>query len=272
MKKPPRSAVAKKLVQPAVVLKEIPDNLGIQAAYRKHLQELLERMTLDILQRVKRIYRPAAERIGMDDDPVVTLRRGMRLWRRKWVTRFDRMAEEIAKDFADRNQKNLDVMFRKRLKDAGFTVRFQPTERMTSAYRAVVAENVSLISSVPQEFVKDIESSVWTNVMKGGDLRTMSKDIREKLGVSYRRADTISRDQNSKARAVFEEARRSELGITHAIWRHSSAGKTPRPAHVKMNGQRYEIKKGMWDDHEQAWVWPGTLINCRCSSRSVMPR
>lgn len=262
---------AKPFEAPPIVLKEIHPNLGIEAAYRRKLQELLERMTADLLRRLKTIYHPAADQIGMDDDPVIALRRGMRLWRRLWVKRFDRMSEDIAKMFATRNQANLDVAFRKRLKEAGFTVRFRPTERMVSAYRAVVSEQVNLIKSIPQQFLKDVESSVWANVMKGSDLHSLSKDIREKYGVSYRRAAFIATDQNAKARAVFEEARRSELGIEEAEWRHSGAGKHPRPTHVAMNGKRYKIKQGMWDSAVQKFIWPGTEPRCRCTSRSVLP-
>ena len=261
----------KGLAPAPVVLREIRPNAGIEAAYRKRLQELLERMTADLLRKLKTTYHPVAEQIGMDDDPVVTLRRGMRLWRHLWVKRFDRMSEDIAQMFATRNQQNLDVAFRKRLKEAGFTVAFRPTERMTSAYRAVVAEQVNLIKSIPQQFLKDVESSVWANVMKGSDLHALSTDIRAKYGVSARRAAFIASDQNAKARAVFEEARRSELGIEEADWRHSGAGKHPRPTHVAMNGKRYKIKEGMWDPAVQKYIWPGTEPHCRCISRSVLP-
>jgi 8-oxo-dGTP pyrophosphatase MutT (NUDIX family) len=265
-------AKPKKIEQAPIVLKEIRPNLGVEAAYRRKLLDLLERMRNDLLRRLKTTYHPVAEQIGMDDDPVVTLRRGMRLWRLKWVKRFDRMSEDIAKIFAERNQQNLDVAFRKRLKDAGFTVAFKPTERMTSAYRAVVAENVNLIKSIPQQFLKDVESSVWTNVMKGSDLHTLSKDLREKYGISHRRAAFIATDQNAKARAVFEEARRSELGIEEAEWRHSGAGKYKRPTHIAMDRKRYKIKEGMWDPAVQKYIWPGTEPRCRCTSRSILPK
>lgn len=265
-------AKPKRIEQAPIVLKEIQPNLGVEAAYRRRLQDLLERMRDDLLHHIKTTYHPVAEQIGMDDDPVVTLRRGMRLWRRKWVKKFDRMNEDIAKMFAERNQQNLDMAFRKRLKDAGFTVTFKPTERMTSAYRAVVAENVNLIRSIPQQFLKDVESSVWTNVMKGSDLHTLSKDLRQKYGISHRRAAFIATDQNAKARAVFEEARRSELGIEEAEWRHSGAGKYKRPTHVAMDRKRYKIKQGMWDSAVQKYIWPGTEPRCRCTSRSVLPQ
>ncbi len=52
---------------------------------------------------------------------------------------------------------------------------------------------------------------------------------------------------------------------------HSHAGKEPRPTHVKMDGKKYDVTKGMFDTAEKRFIFPGELINCRCISRSVIP-
>lgn len=253
-----------------VVLRDIPVNEGVQAAYRKALQFLLRDMAVDIRKRLKRVYRPAKERLAMDDDPVIALRTVMRYLARRWQKRFDAMAKDIAEMFATRSQADLDFAFRKRLREAGFTVRFQPTERMLSAYRATVAENVSLIRSIPQQFLKDVEGAVWRSTLKGSAAYDLSKEIREKYGIAARRAAFISSDQASKARTTFDNARRVELGITHAVWKHSHAGKKPRPTHVKMDGQKFPIAKGMWDPAVQRYIQVGELPRCRCTSRAVI--
>jgi hypothetical protein len=43
-------------------------------------------------------------------------------------------------------------------------------------------------------------------------------------------------------------------------------GEKPRPEHVKMDGKTYNITKGMWDR-----IFPGELINCRCTGRPIIP-
>lgn len=254
-----------------LVLRAVIPNEGVRAWYQEQMQVMSRRMARDILRLMKRFYRPASKRLALDDDPIVTLRTVMKVWGRLWQKRFDDMAKEIAALFADRSQRHLDVAMRKRLKDAGFTVRFRPTERMVSAYRAVVAENVNLIRSIPREFLKDVESAVWSAVMRGGSMSELSTEIRAKYGVTYRRAALIARDQVAKSKAVMENARRADLGITEAVWQHSSAGKEPRPTHVAMNGKRFKIADGLYDSAEQKNVQPGELINCRCTSRAVIP-
>ena len=85
------------------------------------------------------------------------------------------------------------------------------------------------------------------------------------------RAATIARDQNNKAKATIERTRRQELGITHAIWQHSAGGKVPRATHIAMSGKPYLISEGMYDSAVGRYVWPGTEINCRCTSRAIIP-
>lgn len=254
-----------------VSLRPILPNAGVEAWYREQLQYLARRMAIDALRKIRRHYRPALARLALDDDPIVTLRRVMALWGRLWQKRFDDVSKDIAALFAGRSQRHLDASFRRRLKDAGFTVSFRPTERQVSAYRAVIAENVGLIKSIPQQFLKEVQGSVWRSVMAGGTMSALSTQIRQKYGITYRRAAFIASDQTNKAKAVMEKARRGELGIREATWKHSHAGKQPRPTHVRMDGKRFDVAKGMWDSAVQQWVQPGELPRCRCTSRAIIP-
>ena len=253
------------------VLKAIQPSAAVEAWYRAKLQAMIEQMARSMLLHLKAAWKENPVDIGFSADasPTLGLRRALKKWGDKQIGRFDQMAGEIADAFAKRGAQDFDRRFAQILKKSGFTIKFRPTEQMREAYRAVIAENVNLIRSIPQKFLTDVQSTVWQSVMKGSDMDGLSRQIKHNYGVTWRRAAFIARDQNAKARAVFEEARRSELGITQAIWRHSHAGKEPRPTHVAMNGKRYEIKKGMWDSDVGQFVWPGTLPNCRCSSRAV---
>jgi uncharacterized protein with gpF-like domain len=102
-------------------------------------------------------------------------------------------------------------------------------------------------------------------------MHALSVDLRETYGITRERAALIAGDQNAKAKATIERTRRQEIGVTHAIWMHSAGGKVPRKTHVKMDGKAYLISAGMWDSDEGAYVLPGELINCRCTSKAVLP-
>jgi SPP1 gp7 family putative phage head morphogenesis protein len=243
-------------------------------AYRRRLEALITAMAKSMLLHIKAAAKARPIEIGVgaqDESPVAALRDAMRRWGKRWIRRLNNASDDIATAFANEHRRNLDGMFKRRLKEAGFTVAFEPTAGMAQVYRAVIAENVNLIKSIPQQFLKDVESSVWQAVMTGGKLGALTSGIQRAYGVSFKRAAFIARDQSSKAKAVMEEQRRSELGIKEAVWMHSHAGKVPRPTHVAMNGKRYVIKAGMYDPAVKKNIWPGTEINCRCTSRAIIP-
>jgi SPP1 gp7 family putative phage head morphogenesis protein len=201
------------------------------------------------------------------------LRRALEKWGAIWRGRLDDLSLDLSTKFADKTFNATQAQLRASFKAAGLTVAFKPTAASRAAYQAVVAENVNLIRSIPEQYLKDVQTQVWQSVMKGSDLGTLSRQLQKDYDVGHRRAALIARDQNAKAKAVIENTRRKELGITEAIWMHSTAGKEPRPTHVAMDGKRYKLDRGMWDKDKrvQAYIYPGELINCRCVSRAVLP-
>lgn len=253
-----------------VVVRAVRANRGVQCWYQRQLQALVRDMANSMLLHIRVAYREAPA-IGFAHDSTETLSRSLKKWGDAWTQKLDATSDTIANQFARKNRRHFDHAFKSALRDAGFTVRFAPTRGMVQAYKAVIAENVNLIRSIAPQFLKDVQSDVWASVMKGGAMAQLSRDIKKSYGVSWRRAALIARDQNNKARAVFEEQRRKELGITEAVWLHSAGGKVPRPTHVAMNNKRYKIAVGMYDSNVQKNVWPGTEINCRCVSKSVFP-
>ena len=189
---------------------------------------------------------------------------------RRWQARFDEASERLAEYFSTAIEQRSSTAMRKILADGGWTVRFTLTPAMRDVFQATVNQNISLIRSIPQEYLADVEGMVQRSVQTGRDLGKLSSDLQAKYGVTRRRAALIARDQNNKATSAFTRVRQQELGIEKAIWMHSHAGEKPRPTHVKMDGEEFEIKKGMYDRDEGEYVWPGQLINCRCTSRPVV--
>lgn len=212
-----------------------------------------------------------AKKIGSKPSTPKLLDTAMKRFGTKWNKKLETGSEQLARAFATNCKAATEAAMKRTLTKAGMAVKFKPTKGMTAAYDAVVAENVGLIRTIPQKFLGDVQVAVWQSVMQGSDLATLTKQLHEKYGVAWRRAALIARDQNAKAKAAMERQRRKELGITHATWLHSHAGKVPRPTHVAMDGEDYEIETGMWDSAVQKFVWPGTEIECKCADRAKIP-
>jgi len=246
-------------------------NVGVEMEYRRRLDALLDAMHKSVMYWVESRYRNNEPEIVADATPAVQLRKTIAELRKRWLKKFDKGSRDLAKYFAQEVSARTDAQLKKALKDAGFTVQWKMTKAQNDILQATVQANVSLIKSIPEEYLKQVEGAVMRSVQTGRDLGKLSKELQKKFGVSKRKAALISRDQNNKATSAFQRARQQELGITKAIWMHSHAGQEPRPSHVAMNGKEYDINKGMWDRDEQEWIFPGQLINCRCTSKSIIP-
>jgi uncharacterized protein with gpF-like domain len=209
------------------------------------------------------------------DAPSLTLlvQRTLERLTKRWETKFDGMAHRIADKFASGSWTATDNGVRASFAKAGFTVKFKPTRAMRDAYAVRVQANVDLIRTIPQQYLKDVKTQVWNAVTAGSDMSRLTADIQKVYKVTQHRASFIARDQNNKAKAAFEDARRKELGIEEAIWTHSSAGKEPRISHVwaSQHRVRYKISEGWLDPAVNKHIWPGTEINCRCMSRAIIP-
>lgn len=256
-----------KLVAPKgkdLTLRAVQPNAGIEARYRKRLNALIEEMSASIQYWIGATYRSNFP-VAQDETGTEALQRAMNAVAAQWLRKFDAGAEKLGDWFAEKSRNYSDGALKQILKDSGFAVDFKMTETMRDTYQAVIAEQVGLIKSIASQHLTHVQTLVMQSVQKGGDLHGLAKQLESQYGVTKRRAALIARDQNVKATAVMTRVRQREIGVTTAIWKHSHAGKAPRPSHVAADGQEYDIEKGMLLDG--VWTWPGVEINCRCVSR-----
>ena len=254
------------------LVRAVRANPGVERWYRDRLQQLVRQMSCSVLCHVRAQWRRDTPEHGFAHDavdPTVRMRWALNKWGKHWESKLAKLSDEVARRFTQQAFGTTQTAMQAAFRDAGFTVKFRPTRRSISAYKAVLAENVALIKSIPRQYMAAVEQAVWSSVRVGGDLSQLTQTIEQKYGVAHRRAAFIARDQNHKAKAVIERTRRAELGIKRARWRHSHAGKTPRPEHVEADGKFYEVAKGMF--LEGVWTWPGERPNCRCTDEPVIP-
>jgi SPP1 gp7 family putative phage head morphogenesis protein len=153
-------------------------------------------------------------------------------------------------------------------------------EGIAAALDLALAENVSLIKSIPAEQFGKIERAVIDNFsgrnLKGGTLR---QEIQRIGKVTKSRAKLIARDQSEKMNAAFNEVRQNENGIKEYIWRTAQDERvvgTPGgeyPDGNSMHGNHYvrDGKPFRWDS-PPADGHPGQPINCRCVAEPIIDR
>jgi SPP1 gp7 family putative phage head morphogenesis protein len=254
-----------------IKLRPIRPNAGLEALYRRRLRALLERMHRSVMRWVPATWRADPPATLAADAAAADLRGTMRDLRRQWEGQFDDMALRLADYFAKDAEARSTGQLKRILEKGGISVRFRMTAGMRDALQATIAEQVRLIKSIPARYLDDVEGAVMRSVQAGRDLGTLTQEIEQAYGVGRRRAALIARDQNNKSTSAMAARRQLDIGIEDGIWRHSHAGKTPRPTHVRMDGRRFKIADGMYDSAEGRYVHPGELVNCRCGWSPVLP-
>lgn len=251
-----------------IKLAAVRPNAGLELEYRRKLERLIDEMHRSVDYWLGAAYK---SEMAQDASPAMMINAVMKRLIRKWTKKFAEVAPTFAEYFATAVKDRTDAQLRAALKKSGFTVKFNVTPEIKDIMQAAVAENVSLIKTIPAEYLADVQQMAMRSVMAGRDLGGLRADLQKRYGITKRRAQLIARQSNNNASAEILKARQTKLGITEAVWHHSHAGKHPRPEHERWNGTTFKITEGKWSEVSKKWVWPGTDFNCRCTSRSIIP-
>lgn len=268
-------------------------NAGIEAEYKKRLQALVDEMAASLNWWLGAEYKRQQEKIlaydaaaswwrrtldrvpAFDASPARSMQQVLRQLMGQWRRAFDEKAANLATWFANRTNTAATAATGAAIADvAGFAVRFKPTRAMNNTMQSIIAENVSLIRSLPQDTFAKLEGMVMRSVRSGRDLAGLAKDIEKTFDVTRSRAKTIARDQNNKATEALSDVRMKSVGITQAVWIHSGRGVNPRPTHVDMHGKPFSLsgpEAGLYDSSVGRRILPGELVNCDCTKAPLVP-
>lgn len=256
----------------------IRPSAAFAANYQARLLRLVDEMANSVRYWIAAAYRQQDDRIaalsGLAEDarPGTVLLEVIRRLRRRWLKKFDDASLDLARYFAAHVHQRSSTELKKILKRAGMAVEFKVSRTVRDALGAIVYQNVALIRSIPEQYLAQIEGSVMRSVVAGRDLASLTQDLQQQHGVTRRRAEFIALDQNNKATAYINRIQNVEVGITRGIWRHSHAGKEPRPTHVANDGNEFDLVEGWLDPAIGRRILPGTEPGCRCFWSPILPR
>ena len=256
------------LARKRVTVRAVHANRGVEARYRKRLRAMLDEIEASVIYWMQAAYRKAPPRLAQDATPSERIAKELQELADRWISKLEDEAPKVAEAYVKIMYDTSSRAFQQALKAAGWTVQFRMTPAVRDAFEASLAENVSLIKSIPAQYLQQVEGVVMRSYSSGRDLATMVADLKALYPAAAHRAELIARDQSNKANAVVNRARQLELGITRARWMHSHAGKNPRPDHVAADGKEYDIERGCLISGE--YIFPGQEINCRCTSRPII--
>ena len=149
----------------------------------------------------------------------------------------------------------------------------------TETRQAVIAENMALIRSMPREYYGDVMKAIIADY-RGDGFPDGSKSLAGRIqnigNITKERASFIARDQTAKLNSILAEARQTDAGVTHYVWRTSgdrrvvgAPGGPWKPSklhgnHYERDGKVFSWKKPPVDGP------PGQAIGCRCFAAPIL--
>ena len=130
---------------------------------------------------------------------------------------------------------------------------------LQEAVDEAVAANISLINSIPQQYLDRVEQAVMASLQAGTLNDTLADELKTIKGVTDSRAKLIARDQLGKINSRLSQVRQQSLGITHYYW-STSHDERVRARHRRWDGDLIAWDSPTIDGH------PGQAIQCRCTA------
>lgn len=262
-------------------------NYAVTARYEAKLNALVQQMASQTRRELERLFKgdPARAEYGQqktigsatiptaDADVSSQARIKVNQLKQNFQQLFNRKARGLAEQMLNDCDKASASAVHQSLKElsGGLSLKTKfVTQPMQTVLKAHLAENVSLIKSIPQKYFLQIEGSVMRSITTGNGLQDLVPAIKKYNGMTLNRARLIAQDQTRKIYSNLNFERYDKIGIKEFEWVHSAGSNEPRPLHVDLDGQIFSLDNLPVIDDDGTRGIPGQLINCKCISKPVV--
>lgn len=235
-------------------------------SYNADLQRIVRQINKDV-----KVIMKSAEPGYVRDSWVDTLATTIANVRARWSSSaFQAFANQIATKFVTTSNR---TNARKNGTGLGINVYGESAE-LQENIKLSVAANVSLIESIPDQFLTQVESIVMSNARAGGRPSAISKQLVKQFGITERRAKMIARDQTAKLTGDLNRIRQTAAGFPYFRWVDSDDERV-RDRHEFLTEHVTAYGKGIyrWDNpplsSEGVPIIPGSDYQCRCIAQPV---
>lgn len=181
---------------------------------------------------------------------------------RPWATN---VAQRMIADVGERDKKIWDLLGDR----MGRSLRREiETTETGGVMRALLQENVTLITSLPLDAAQRVRHLTTEAIITGTRADTIAKEIMRSGQVSRSRAQLIARTEVGRTSSTLTQVRSEHIGSTAYIWR-TSRDEQVRPSHKKMEGVVVD-----WDNPptlDNLTGHAGCVPNCRCYPEPIIP-
>lgn len=263
-------------------------NVSQQERYTKALNKLISQMTGETLRSVNRLFHgviseeffkqqkeaSAIDSYAMDGSISSKARILMNALTNKFSMLFASKATSLAEMMFNGASAASKTTLHESLKklSGGLSLNTGVVPKgMEDVAKATIAENVSLIKSIPEEYLKNVTGAVMRSITVGQGIADLIPQIQKFDGQTERRAKNLALDQTRKAYNTINKQRMQATGVKQFEWVHSGGSQFPRKSHLDiLNGKIFSFEHL---EAEQAALGvppadrglPGMPVNCKCT-------
>lgn len=254
---------------------------GAGRIYNAELQKLVRAISRDINTKLVPLIRDLAPQFVADamvkDAWPEEITRAFITLSQKWSTpQFLKAANDTAKVYVDRLNQNNRRKFQRQMKGVGIDA-FGQSPEVENILAASIADNTRLIKSIPEQYLTNVESVVFSNMRAGLRPSAIVNQLSDQFGVTKNRAKLIARDQTSKANGELSKQRQIDTGFEFFKWQTAEDVRVRDP-HAKLAKRDIGFGPGVyrWDNPPKndkgVPIIPGQEIQCRCISIPQTPK
>jgi SPP1 gp7 family putative phage head morphogenesis protein len=193
----------------------------------------------------------------------------------KWSSpEFKAIAARLSNTFISTADKVNRERFGKDMQRFGIDI-FGDSPELVEYVQASLFDTTRLITSIPDQYLTQVESIVMTNIRAGGRPSAIAKSLKKQFDITEGRAKMIARDQTAKVNGDLAAKRQQSSGFEYFQWLDSDDEKV-RDRHEDIANKVTAYGKGIyrWDhpplSAQGVPIIPGQDYQCRCIARPVL--
>lgn len=258
--------------------------LNVNAAtitrYQLRLEKLVAAMTADCEKQLRALFQTEhaqaqVQAIATGDASVTSQARKLtNALTQKYQDLFSSLAQPIAEQMLNGADTTSSAALHTSLKQLSGGLSLSTSSLkgpVLDVWKASITENVSLIKSIPAQYLAGVTQATQRAITTGNGLQDLIPYLQKHKGITHRRASSIAHDQTRKAFNNLNRSRMVKLGVKQFEWLHTSGSAHPRKLHIELSGQIFSFDDlPVIDDNTGERGIPGQAINCRCRMIPVL--
>lgn len=278
------------MIKKALKGKRLNYNAALQSRYKAALRKLIDKMTEDVKKQIIELFKDttaddffeeqkeaAAMDANISSQARILMNMLIKKYNRFFALKSKTLAERMVKESEKISKNTLQLSLKEISKGFSLTRNVIP-KGMEEVATALVAENVSLIKSIPEQYLKNVTGAVMRSITTGNGIKDLIPEVNKYQKQTYRRAKNLALDQTRKAYNSINKQRMQTVGVKQFEWIHSGGGQHPRKSHIALSGKIFDfdnlpvINKEQVDkgyESPQKGI-PGQAINCKCTMLPVI--